>query len=105
MAVEVTYETYRVAGGTLPEAAYADVISDAVTAVDYLIGQNEVTDEDAYMKAVVAAAKACYDHQGGASVSIGSFSASGDSRETTVAATNAAYMALATTGMVWGGLA
>lgn len=82
----VTYELYKGQGGTLGEDAFDASLRAAVSAVHAVIGANEpadADDEDAYARAVCAAADvdAAYGASGGigeglASVTLGKFSAS-----------------------------
>ena len=108
MRPSVTYEKYQEAGGTLDEEQYAASIALAVSHVDFLIGINEVTDEDKYFEAVWACLSVLTDPvASGTNFSIGSFSmGSGqDNRTVDQKARDAAYEVLATTGMIYGGLA
>lgn len=82
----VAYADYEVWGGTLGEDAFDASLRAAVSAVHAVIGANEpadADDEDAYARAVCAAADvdAAYGASGGigeglASVTLGKFSAS-----------------------------
>ena len=105
---EVTYQKCVEAGLTMGEAMYRENAAAAVAQVDYLVGANEVTDEAKYLEAVVAAMRAYAGSAAtGAGFSIGSFSMGADpgGRTAQRAARDAAYEVLATTGMVYAGLA
>jgi hypothetical protein len=105
MPVEVTYGDYTANGGTLSEQAFMGSLQLATTEVDFLVGTNEVTDEDAYRRAVCAAVDAAEDALSGGSISIGSFSVSGRAAEgSEEAARDAASKVLASTGMIYMGL-
>lgn len=106
MAVEVTYEQYVAQGGKLPEPSFGAQLPKAVAAVDYLIGVNEVTDEDKYREAVFAAIDVYADaNPVGAGFTIGTFKMERSSARTARSeAMVAAYEVLATTGMVYMGV-
>lgn len=108
MTIEVTYDEYLDAGGTMGAEAFDAALPRAQASVDHLIGINEVTDKDAYVRAIIAAMGA-YEGAtpGGVGFSIGAFrmEGSGSPDETRAQAIRAAYEVLATTGMVYGGVA
>ena len=109
VAVEVTYAQYVEAGGIAPEEAFDGLIGRATACVDYIIGPNEVTDEDVYRRAVFAALGAYAEGNAtGAGFTLGSFRMEGTAGGRSGAdadARRAAYEVLATTGMAWAGLA
>lgn len=105
------YAWYRdVYMGRAPQGAFERELPKAVAVVGNLIGWNEVTEanEDAYMRAVCAAAESLA--AGGAAAggfTIGSFSMSGDPQGRTAeqVAAGAARMELSTSGLLWAGVA
>lgn len=106
------YEFYRDEyHGQAPEAAFDAELPGAVAHVGWLIGRNRVTEATAtaYKRAVCACvdAFAVYGHQGGGGFTIGSFSVSGDSSGRTGedVASDAACKELATSGLLWAGVA
>ena len=104
MTVEVTYADYQALGLKGGEALFDASLPFSRAAVDFLIGPNEVTDEDAYKRAVCLGVDAWSDASDG-ELRIGQFSTGQSRTDPSRAASEAAYQVLAPTGMLFGGLA